>query len=82
LILDAFHGAGGWAEGLRLLGRSSLGIEIDPDMVATSRAAGHQVVLADVAKIDPRALVPAGERCVGVIMSAPCPSTNTRAETR
>jgi DNA (cytosine-5)-methyltransferase 1 len=74
LILDAFHGAGGWAEGLRALGRESVGVEYDPDMVATSRAAGHEVVLADVAAIDPRELVPEGERCEGVIASPPCPS--------
>jgi DNA (cytosine-5)-methyltransferase 1 len=74
LILDAFHGAGGWAEGLRELGRESVGVEVDPDMVATSRAAGHEVVLADVAAIDPRELVPEGERCEGVIASPPCPS--------
>jgi site-specific DNA-cytosine methylase len=71
---DAFHGAGGWAEGLRELGRESVGVEYDPDMVATSRAAGHEVVLADVAAIDPRELVPEGERCEGVIASPPCPS--------
>jgi DNA (cytosine-5)-methyltransferase 1 len=74
LILDAFHGAGGWTEGLRELGRESVGVEYDPDMVATSRAAGHEVVLADVAAIDPRELAPEGERCEGVIASPPCPS--------
>jgi DNA (cytosine-5)-methyltransferase 1 len=74
LILDAFHGAGGWSEGLRELGRESVGVEYDPDMVATSRAAGHEVVLADVAAIDPRELAPEGERCEGVIASPPCPS--------
>jgi DNA (cytosine-5)-methyltransferase 1 len=42
--------------------------------VTTSRAAGQDVVLADVAKIDPRELVPEGERCEGVIASPPCPS--------
>jgi site-specific DNA-cytosine methylase len=79
LILDAFHGAGGWAEGLRALGRESVGVEYDPDMVATSRAAGHEVVLADVAAIDPRELVPEGERCEGVIASPPCPSFSAAA---
>lgn len=73
MIVDAFHGAGGWAEGLRALGRDALGVELDPDAVATSRAAGHRVVQADVAAIDPRELL-GGERCEGVIASSPCPS--------
>jgi hypothetical protein len=29
-ILDLFAGAGGWAEGLRMLGLNALGIETDP----------------------------------------------------
>lgn len=74
MIVDAFHGAGGWSEGLRALGRESIGVEIDPDMVATSRAAAHRVELANVAAIDPRELVPSGQRCEGVIASPPCPS--------
>jgi DNA (cytosine-5)-methyltransferase 1 len=77
LILDAFHGAGGWAEGLRLLGRSSLGVEYDPDMVTTSRAAGHDVVLADVAKIDPRELV--SELAAGVDNRATTPMHDERS---
>jgi DNA (cytosine-5)-methyltransferase 1 len=74
-IVDAFHGAGGWSKGLSALGRSSIGVEIDPNMVNTSRAAGHDVVLADVAAVvDPRSLIPPGERCEGFIASPPCPS--------
>jgi DNA (cytosine-5)-methyltransferase 1 len=73
VILDACHGAGGWAEGLRELGRESLGIELDPDMVATSRAAAHRVIQGDVARIDPRELLD-GEECEGLIFSPPCPS--------
>ena len=30
MILDLFAGAGGWAEGLRVLGLSALGIETEP----------------------------------------------------
>jgi DNA (cytosine-5)-methyltransferase 1 len=73
LILDGCHGAGGWAEALRALGRHGLGVEYDPDMVATARAAGHACELGDVAAVDPRELL-GGERCEGLIFSPPCPS--------
>jgi DNA (cytosine-5)-methyltransferase 1 len=43
-------------------------------MVLTARAAGHACVLGDVAVVDPRELIPIGERCEGVIFSPPCPS--------
>jgi DNA (cytosine-5)-methyltransferase 1 len=73
LIIDAFSGGGGWARGLSALGHESLGVELDSDAVATSRAAGHRVVQADVAAIDPRDLLD-GESCEGLIASPPCPS--------
>lgn len=73
MILDAFHGAGGCAEGLRALGRHGLGVEYDPDMVATARAAGHACRLGDVSKIDPRELL-MGAPCEGLIATPPCPS--------
>jgi DNA (cytosine-5)-methyltransferase 1 len=71
--IDGFHGAGGWAEGLRALGRHALGVEYDPDMVATARAAGHECELGDVAAVDPRELL-GGQACEGLIFSPPCPS--------
>lgn len=73
MILDGCHGAGGWAEGLRALGRHGLGVEYDPVMVATARAADHACELGDVAAVDPRELL-GGEPCEGLIFSPPCPS--------
>ena len=35
-IIDLFAGAGGWDEGLRMLGLWSLGIELDPLACATA----------------------------------------------
>lgn len=74
MIIDAFSGAGGWECGLAAMrGGDCLGVEYDPDMVATARAAGHRAELADVSAIDPRELL-GGKRCEGLIASPPCPS--------
>jgi DNA (cytosine-5)-methyltransferase 1 len=67
-ILDLFAGAGGWAEGLRMIGLSALGIETDPYACETARAAGHECLHADVTQLDPRRFRPVW----GVIGSAPC----------
>jgi DNA (cytosine-5)-methyltransferase 1 len=67
-IIDLFAGAGGWAEGLRMLGMSALAIETDEWACATSRAAGHECLQADVAALDPASLGPVW----GVIGSPPC----------
>jgi DNA (cytosine-5)-methyltransferase 1 len=67
-ILDLFAGAGGWAEGLRMIGLSALGIETDPYACATARAAGHECLQADVTQLDPLRFRPVW----GVIGSAPC----------
>lgn len=44
LILDLFAGPGGWSEGLRMLdpvlAHEELGVELDPQAVATRTAAG------------------------------------------
>lgn len=64
---------GGWTQALRALGRHGLGVEYDPDIVATARAAGHACELGDVAAVDPRELL-SGEACEGLIFSPPCPS--------
>lgn len=68
VILDLFAGAGGWAEGLRLLGLSALGIETEPNACTTARAAGHDCLQADVSVLDPLQLKPVW----GLIGSAPC----------
>jgi DNA (cytosine-5)-methyltransferase 1 len=67
-IIDLFAGAGGWEEGLRELGFSALGIELDRWACATARAAGHERLEADVAALDPRAFAPVW----GLVGSPPC----------
>jgi len=70
VIVDGFAGPGGWSEGLRLLGRSELGIEWDAAACETARAAGHERLQADIAALDPVAFTPVE----GAIFSPPCPS--------
>jgi DNA (cytosine-5)-methyltransferase 1 len=68
VILGPFCGVG-WAEGLRALGRCEVGIDLDPAVCATRRAAGFEVVRADVATF------PAGhlaDKVEGLIASPPC----------
>lgn len=66
--LDLFAGAGGWDEGLRMLGIADvLGVEWEPNACATAEAAGHRRLRADVA-----ALNPADYPCTGLIASPPC----------
>lgn len=79
MIVDPFHGAGGWAEALDALSRSvgrlreaARGLELEAEMVATARAAGHVVRQGDASRVDPREL--AGERCTGFMAGPPCPS--------
>ncbi|MCV7194128.1 DNA cytosine methyltransferase [Mycolicibacterium brumae] len=70
MILDLFSGAGGWLEGLLTLhpGTDHLGVEIDPDAVTTSRAAGHTVIAADITALDPATFGP----IIGMTGSPPC----------
>jgi DNA (cytosine-5)-methyltransferase 1 len=72
-ILDLFAGAGGWAEGLRMLGLTALGIETDEWACATSVAAGHGVLRADVATLDPQEFSPVW----GMVGSPPCQAYST-----
>src|SRR5215212_11247783 len=67
-IIDLFAGAGGWDEGLRSLGYSSLGIDVDRWACATARAAGHERIAADIAALDPEQFAPVW----GLIGSPPC----------
>ncbi|EFV14737.1 DNA cytosine methyltransferase [Segniliparus rugosus] len=69
MILDLFSGVGGWLEGLGP-GVPHVGVEIDPDAAATSRAAGHNVVQADVTLLDPSDY----SGIVGITASPPCQS--------
>ncbi len=72
-ILDLFAGAGGWEEGLRLLGLSALGIETEPWACETARAAGHERLQADVATLDPHEFSPVW----GLVGSPPCQAYST-----
>ncbi len=67
-IIDLFAGAGGWDEGLRALGYTAVGIDVDRWACATARAAGHERIEADVAALDPGAFAPVW----GLIGSPPC----------
>lgn len=67
-IVDLFAGAGGWDEGLRELGFSAVGIDVDRWACATARAAGHERVEADIAALDPEDFAPVW----GLIASPPC----------
>ncbi|WP_331764441.1 hypothetical protein [Streptomyces anulatus] len=51
LVVEGFHGPGGWAEGRRILGLTTraVGMEWDAAACATAKAAGHTVVRCDVA---------------------------------
>jgi DNA (cytosine-5)-methyltransferase 1 len=72
-ILDLFAGAGGWEEGLRTLGVTALGIELDPWACETARAAGHERLQADVTRLDPDGFSPVW----GLIGSPPCQAYST-----
>lgn len=77
--MDLFAGAGGWSEGMRLIGGpADLGVEWDADACATAVAAGHERLQADVSRLEPI------DAC-GLIASPPCtmfssagPRTGTR----
>ena len=73
-IIDLFAGPGGWDEGLRMIGRRDvLGIEWDKSACLTAEAAGHKRLRADVAALDPAAVLPpVGAVIEGLIASAPC----------
>jgi DNA (cytosine-5)-methyltransferase 1 len=72
-ILDLFAGAGGWEEGLRMLGLSALGIETERWACETARAAGHERLQADVAALDPLQFQPVW----GLVGSPPCQAYST-----
>ncbi|MGW6741712.1 DNA cytosine methyltransferase [Streptomyces sp. NPDC055025] len=52
MIVEGFHGPGGWAEGRRLLGLKTraVGMEWDANACATAKAAGHTVIRCDVSQ--------------------------------
>lgn len=74
-VINAFAGAGGWEVAARELGLDVLGIELDPAPVAVSRAAGFNVLQADVAALDPLAVMRqhfGARKLWGFVASAPC----------
>ncbi|GAB2961978.1 DNA cytosine methyltransferase [Streptomyces heilongjiangensis] len=68
-VLDLFAGPGGWSEGLRVLGLTDIGIEIDPAACATRAAAGHTTIRTDVADYP---TAPLRGKVTGLIASPPC----------
>jgi DNA (cytosine-5)-methyltransferase 1 len=66
--LDDFAGPGGWDEGARMVGLTTLGIEWDPAACATAEAAGHAREQADVSQH----LTPSRFIGRGYIASPPC----------
>lgn len=73
MILDLFAGIG-WAEGLRQLGLSEIGIEWDASACSSRAAAGHRTIRADVASYPPSPFV---GRVEGLVASPPCPDWST-----
>jgi DNA (cytosine-5)-methyltransferase 1 len=72
-ILDLFAGAGGWEEGLRVLGMRALGVETDRWACETARAAGHERLQADVTLLNPSDFSPVW----GLVGSPPCQAYST-----
>lgn len=69
LTIDLFAGPGGWSEGLRMLGLSDVGIELDDAACRTRTAAGHLTIRADVAAYPVEPFV---GKTWGLIASPPC----------
>lgn len=72
--LDPFGGPGGWAEGLRSLDLTEIGIEYDPSACATRAAAGHRTIRADVRRMP---LDHLAGKVEGLILSPPCQTFST-----
>lgn len=71
VVVDCFAGPGGWTTGLLDAGWDDVvGVELDADACATREAAGHRVVRADVAVIEPQDVAPGP--VAGLTSSPPC----------
>lgn len=66
--VDGFAGPGGWSEGLRLLGMSDIGLELDRAACLTRVAAGHLTIQADMTTYSPKVF----RGITGGIFSPPC----------
>ncbi|MEV5944674.1 DNA cytosine methyltransferase [Streptomyces sp. NPDC051994] len=71
MIVEGFHGPGGWAEGRRILGIATrtVGMEWDADACATASRAGHAVIRCDVATYP---TAPFKGVITGKVDSSPC----------
>ncbi|WP_282790849.1 DNA cytosine methyltransferase [Streptomyces sp. CC224B] len=69
MITELFRGPGGWAEGLRMLGLTDIGLEWDTAACKTAHAAGHPTIQCDVAQYP---TAPFAGRITGLIASPPC----------
>jgi site-specific DNA-cytosine methylase len=67
-VVDLFGGPGGWAEACRQLGIKEIGVEWDAEACKTRRAAGHEVIQADVSSMD----LAMFQGIWGLIASPPC----------
>lgn len=74
MILDPYSGPRGWSEGLRTLGLTDIGIELDAAACATAAAAGHRTIRSDVASFP---LAHLAGKVDGLIMSPPCQAFST-----
>lgn len=72
MIRDDYAGAGGWTEGLALLGLTDVGLEWDDAPCATRAAAGHATIRCDLATYRP-----AFRDLDGYIASPPCQTFST-----
>lgn len=72
-VVDLFAGPGGWSTGVRELGITPRGIELDTDAIDTARAAGHYRHRANVAAINPSDVSMPWGPVEGLIASPPCP---------
>lgn len=73
MIVDLFAGPGGWSEGLRTLGHSDVGIELDEWACKTRAAASHPTIRADVTNLP----LDHFRDVEGLIASPPCPAFST-----
>lgn len=71
-VIDLFAGPGGWSLAAAALGLHELGVEYEPNAVATRTAAGWRTIHADVAELNP-----ANFAAAGLIASPPCQAFST-----
>lgn len=70
VIVDLFAGPRGWSEGLRQLGLTDVGLELDEAACRTAVAAGHATIRTDVTAYPTAPFI---GKALGLIASPPCP---------